>query len=168
MCRCRRCAGDGRSWRGHFQPLVGDIPAVIAAAVLTPAVAAAAVRPPARESISLIDLVAAILVAKAIVAASVFVVVATSAPMAPSAAATRAVATPRAVAAPHAATAASPLLPGLTPGGPVGDSLILAALVPSAFGVSSVVRTRDRRRRRSLAAVAAAAAHRRLIAHLLD
>ncbi len=156
MYRCRERVGDGRSWRDQIQPLVGDSPAVIAAAVLSPAVAAAAaaVRPPARESVSLINLVAAILVAKAIVAASVLVVVATSAHVAPSAAATRA------VAAPHAATAASPFLPGLTPGGPVGDSLILTALVPSAFGVNSVVRTRDRRRRRSLAAVAAAAAHR--------
>jgi hypothetical protein len=65
MCYCRRCAGDGQSWRGHSQPLVGDIPAVVAAAVQTPAVAAAAaaVRPPARRSLSLVDLVAAILVA---------------------------------------------------------------------------------------------------------
>ncbi len=108
MSYCRRSAGVGQNWRGHFQLLVGDIPAVIAAAVLPPAVAAtaAAVRPPARGSLSLVDLVAAIPVAVAVVAASVFVVVATSPPMAPSAAA----AATRAVAAPHAAAAASPFL----------------------------------------------------------
>ncbi len=84
---CRGIAGVGQEWRGPIQLLVGDIPAVIAAAVLSPAVAAAAaaVRSPARGSLSLVDLVAAIPVAVAVVAASVFVVVATSPPMAPAA-----------------------------------------------------------------------------------
>jgi hypothetical protein len=77
MYGCRERTGDGRSWRDQFQPLVGDSPAVVAAAVLSPAVAAAAavIRPPARESVSLITLVTAILVAKAIVAASALVAV---------------------------------------------------------------------------------------------
>ena len=137
---CRRCAGVGQSWRGHFLLLVGDIPAVMTAAVLPTAVAAtaAAVRSPARGSLSLIDLVAAIPVAVAVVADSVVGIVTASPPMAPAAAATRA------VAAPHAAAAASPFLPGLTPGCTVGDSLILTALVPSALVVCSVVRTGDR------------------------
>ncbi len=118
-----KTSGDRRSCRNHLPPLVGVSPAVVAAAVLSPAVPAAnaAIHPPARISVSLMTLVSTILVAIAIEAASTLVVVATSSPVAPS------------TAAPRAATAASPLLPDLTPGGPVGDSLILTALIPSAF-----------------------------------
>ncbi len=59
---CWKQSGDGRSWQNQIQPLVGDSPAVVAAAVLSPAVAAAAaaVRPPARKSVSLMTLVTAI------------------------------------------------------------------------------------------------------------
>jgi hypothetical protein len=72
MYECWKQSGDGRCWQNQIQPLVGDSPAVVAAAVLSPAVAAAAaaVRPPARKSVSLMTLVTAILVAKAVVAAS--------------------------------------------------------------------------------------------------
>jgi hypothetical protein len=82
-----------------MQLLVGVAPAVVAAAVLSPAVpaASAAVRPPDRVSISLMTLVPSILVVIAVETAASLVVVAASSPVAPSAAATRA------VAAPHAA-----------------------------------------------------------------
>ncbi len=113
-------------------------PAVMSAAVRSPAVsAAAAFRPPARvsrvvESVSLSTVVRGVLVSVAAIA----VAVATSSPKAPSAAS--------GVAAPQAATAESPLLPALTPGGPAGHSLFLTAVIPPSFPVHPVVQAEGR------------------------